>query len=79
MFHSGDQDASCSGSSTADSQSQLFIFSFREPDSMKQYIVSLPDFPRQPKTLRFVDPEEACNLYLQERFAFTVCYRLYAP
>ncbi|XP_044056621.1 WD repeat-containing protein 93 isoform X3 [Siniperca chuatsi] len=70
LFIKGDQDPSCSASSKEGSQSQLFIFCFGESEIIKQYIVSLPDSPRQQKTLSCVTLEETCNLYLQQRALF---------
>ncbi|XP_075934214.1 WD repeat-containing protein 93 isoform X2 [Anarhichas minor] len=67
LFIQGEQDSSCSASSNAESQSQLFIFRFGEPDIIKRYIVSLPDSPRQLNTQSCVTLEETCNLYLQQR------------
>ncbi|XP_031704661.1 WD repeat-containing protein 93 isoform X1 [Anarrhichthys ocellatus] len=67
LFIQGEQDSSCSASSNAESQSQLFIFRFGEPDVIKRYIVSLPDSPRQLNTQSCVTLEETCNLYLQQR------------
>lgn len=75
--HAGDQDPSCSASSKGDCQSQLFIFHFGKPDIIKQYTVSLPDSPRQQNAFNFNTLEEACNLYLQQRFAVFVSLCLY--
>ncbi|XP_054476972.1 WD repeat-containing protein 93 [Anoplopoma fimbria] len=67
LFIQGEQDTSCSASSTVESQSQLFIFRFGQPDIIKRYIVSLPESPRQLNTLSSATLEETCNLYLQQR------------
>ncbi|XP_035855216.1 WD repeat-containing protein 93 [Sander lucioperca] len=67
LFIQGDQNPSCSPSSEEGSQSQLFFFRFGEADIIKQYVVSLPDSPRQQNTLSCVNLEETCNLYLHQR------------
>ncbi|XP_049904832.1 WD repeat-containing protein 93 isoform X1 [Epinephelus moara] len=67
LFIQGDLDPSCSASSTDGSQSKLFIFRFGEPGIIKQYILPLPDSPREQNTLSCVTLEESCNLYLQQR------------
>ncbi|XP_051800789.1 WD repeat-containing protein 93 isoform X2 [Acanthochromis polyacanthus] len=67
LFIRGDQDSSCSVSSEDSSQSQLFIFRFKESDVIQQYVVSHPDSPRQQQTLSYVTLQENCNAYLQQR------------
>lgn len=49
-------------------QSQLLMLRFDEHDAIKPYIVSYPESPWQQKT-SVVTGEDACNLYLQQRFA----------
>lgn len=68
MCHAGDQDPSCRASSKDDSQSQLFIYHFRETEILKQYIDA--DSAPQQKPLSFASLEENCDLYLQQRFVF---------
>ncbi|XP_023125915.2 WD repeat-containing protein 93 isoform X2 [Amphiprion ocellaris] len=67
LFIRGDQDSSCSVTSEDSSQSQLFIFRFRESDIIKQYVVSHPDSPRQQQILSYVTLQESCNAYLWQR------------
>ncbi|XP_008298365.1 WD repeat-containing protein 93 [Stegastes partitus] len=67
LFIRGDQDTSCSASSEDSSQSQLFIFRFRESGITKQFVISHPDSPQQQKTLSYDTLEETCNVYLQQR------------
>lgn len=74
MSYAGDQNPSCSPSSEEGSQSQLFFFRFGEADIIKQYVVSLPDSPRQQNTLSCVNLEETCNLYLHQRLHYFCLY-----